>query len=387
MPYTVLNRDEHYTNEGPKRILALDGGGLRGILTLAVLLRVEALLKKRHGNDDRFRLCHYFDLIAGTSTGAIIAAALARGMTVNEVIASYNKLGSKVFRKSLFRQGFVRALYGKQSLVTELKEVFDKSTTMGSDSLQTGLLIVTKRLDTSSAWPISNNPNGRYFAGRSGRDTIPNKDYPLWQVVRASTAAPRFFVGESLDILRREGKKPASGTFVDGGVSPFNNPALQAFMFATLDGYNVKWPVGADNLLLISLGTGFRDPEVGVTSIEVGNAVKSLVALMDDCAALVETLMQWMSQSRTAREIDRELGTLNKDLISEQPLFTYQRYNVELSKSYLRDDLGVNLKTKDIASLTEMDAPENMKTLQTIGTIAGEKLVQAADFPSHFNLH
>lgn len=145
------------------------------------------------------------------------------------------------------------------------------------DSLQTGLLIVTKRLDTSSPWPISNNPEGRYFAGRPGRDTIPNKDYPLWKVVRASTAAPRYFVGESIDIVRRAGKKPASGTFVDGGVSPFNNPALQAFMFATLEGYKVKWPVGADKLLLISLGTGFRDPDVDVTSIEVGNAVKSLV--------------------------------------------------------------------------------------------------------------
>lgn len=112
-----------------------------------------------------------------------------------------------------------------------------------------------------------------------------------------------------------------------------------------------------------------------------------LVALMDDCAALVEALMQWMSQSRTARTIDRELGTLNKDLISEQPLLTYQRYNVELSKSYLRNDLGLNLKSKEIKSLTEMDAPENMKTLQIVGTQAGEKLVQPADFPSHFNLH
>lgn len=98
MPYTVLSRDEHYSSAGPKRILALDGGGLRGILTLAMLLRIEALIEKRHGNDDRFRLCHYFDLITGTSTGAIMEAALARGMTVNEVIEKYRQLGNKVFR-------------------------------------------------------------------------------------------------------------------------------------------------------------------------------------------------------------------------------------------------------------------------------------------------
>ena len=69
---------------GPKRILALDGGGLRGIVSLAFLKRIEALLKERHGDDPDFRLCHYFDLIAGTSTGAIIAAGLAVGMSVDD---------------------------------------------------------------------------------------------------------------------------------------------------------------------------------------------------------------------------------------------------------------------------------------------------------------
>jgi len=60
---------------GPKRILALDGGGLRGMLTLGFLRQIEEILRARHAGDPSFRLCHYFDLIAGTSTGAIIAAA------------------------------------------------------------------------------------------------------------------------------------------------------------------------------------------------------------------------------------------------------------------------------------------------------------------------
>ena len=70
---------ERLTAAGPKRILALDGGGIRGALTLGCLERIEAILRQRHRRPD-LRLCEYFDLIGGTSTGAIIAAALAIGL-------------------------------------------------------------------------------------------------------------------------------------------------------------------------------------------------------------------------------------------------------------------------------------------------------------------
>jgi len=79
MGYRILDRDEHFLADGrPKRILALDGGGLRGILTVGILAKLEELLRDRHGGSPDFRLCHYFDLIAGTSTGAIIAGAADR---------------------------------------------------------------------------------------------------------------------------------------------------------------------------------------------------------------------------------------------------------------------------------------------------------------------
>jgi patatin-like phospholipase/acyl hydrolase len=60
-------------------------------------------------------LCHYFDLIAGTSTGAIIAASLALGLGVEEVIGHYQRLGRAVFAKDWFRQGIVRARYDEKS--------------------------------------------------------------------------------------------------------------------------------------------------------------------------------------------------------------------------------------------------------------------------------
>ena len=78
--YRIKTRDEHWVADGtPKRILTLDGGGVRGILTLGYLERIEEILRERHNDSEDFRLCHYFDLIAGTSTGAIIAACLAKG--------------------------------------------------------------------------------------------------------------------------------------------------------------------------------------------------------------------------------------------------------------------------------------------------------------------
>ena len=59
MSYRVLTRDEHFQTTGPKRILALDGGGLRGMLTLGFLRQIEKILRARHGSDPSFRLCHY----------------------------------------------------------------------------------------------------------------------------------------------------------------------------------------------------------------------------------------------------------------------------------------------------------------------------------------
>ena len=387
MPYKIKTRDEHFQNDGtPKRILALDGGGLRGILTLGILGKIEALLREGQGDEEDFRLCHYFDLIAGTSTGAIIAAALALGMKVEEISKIYLELGQRVFEKSYFRQGFLRALYDEKALIAELKKVYGETTTLGSTDLKTGLLIVTKRLDSGSPWPIGNNPRGRYFGPRAGSHAIPNRDYPLWQVVRASTAAPRYFEPEEIEILRAPEKNPVRGQFVDGGVSPFNNPGLQAVMYATLDGFHVGWPMGADKILLVSVDTGLRNPSVTPSSITVGHAVKALLALMDDCGALVETLLQWMSTSPSARTIDRELADLRHDVIGQIPLLTYLRYNVELDSDSLKNDLGLDLSREQVEPLSEMDAPENMSMLKKIGDLVGEKKVHANDFPTVFDL-
>lgn len=391
MTYQIKTLKQHLDpTVGPKRILALDGGGLRGILTLGALSRLEALLKARHGNDPKFRLCHYFDLMAGTSTGSIIAAALALGWTVAEVEAAYFRLGAEVFRKSLFRQGLFNAKYGEEKLSEELQALFGADTTMGSSKLQTGLLVVTKRLDTGSVWPITNNPNGRYFSPRvsqsTGQMTIGNGEYPLWRVVRASTAAPIFFEPETFVIAEQPGRKPVQGSFVDGGASPYNNPALMALMVATLGGYRMGWPTGADNLLLVSLGTGRGDPGKKASKTAMGHGLEALVSLMDDALAMQLTMLQWMSHSPTAQPIDREVGDLAGDRLGGSAMMSYLRYDADLRESEVTKLLGRAIPADQMESLTKMDVPENLQVLHEIGRRLGDQQIKVEHFGAGFDL-
>ena len=385
MSFPKRTRDQHFSDNGPKRILALDGGGLRGILTLGIVKQIEEELRKRHGNDPSFRLGHYFDLIAGTSTGAIIAATLAIGWSVDEITRKYFELGARVFQRSLLRQGLFRAKYDEERLIEELKAVYGAETTLGSDKVLTGLLIIVKRLDSGSPWPVSNNPHGKFFRSREG-GTIGNGDYKLWQTVRASTAAPDYFDPEQITIAQLPNHPPIYGDFVDGGVSPFNNPALQAFMYATVGGYGINWKTGSDDILLVSVGTGAADPTVRRSEVAAAQAFRALLSLMDDCAAMQEMLLQWMSQSPTARNIDSEVDSLDGDLLGGVPLLSYLRYNVDLAAPPLADLLGEGAITIPTEHLTAMDAPENMQVLHQIGVAAGRRHVAGVHFPAVFDL-
>ena len=182
---------QHLSPGVPKRILALDGGGIRGALTLGYLQQIEDILRAQNNNDPDFRLCQYFDLIGGTSTGSIIASCLAIGMKVEDIRQMYFDLGGKIFAKkykwwNLFTiKDLIKASYDHGPLEEELKAVF-KNITLGSDQILTGLCIVAKRADTNSVWPLINHPNGKYFASNDGM----NRDILLWKAVRASAAAP-----------------------------------------------------------------------------------------------------------------------------------------------------------------------------------------------------
>jgi predicted acylesterase/phospholipase RssA len=374
----------------PKRLLALDGGGLRGVLTLGMLREVEAVLRARFGGDPDFRLCDYFDLIGGTSTGAIIAACLALGMSVDEVHGHYLALGDAVLKRSILRFGVVRSKYDGAKVARALKSVYGDRT-LASPDYRTGLLVMSKRLDTGSPWPLTNNPKAKYFGVRPNTRVVPNGEFPLWRVVRASTAAPHFFEPEFIEITkadRERGMAAVNGEFVDGGVSTGNNPALQMLMTATMEGFKFGWSTGADNMLVVSLGTGKANPALGLSSgikATAGiHAMRALASLMDDCSDLVETVMQWMSSSATAREIDRET-LLATPALGGTATLSYQRYNVLLDPDWCAKVLKQDWAAKDLAALEAMDEPDNIEALDALGRAAGAVLVKPEHFPAAFD--
>ena len=114
---------KRYRDERPRKLLALDGGGIRGVLTLQVLIRMEELLAEESGQGQDFRLCNFFDYIGGTSTGAIIAAGLALGMSAQELSDFYIATGPEMFEKAFILKR-LRYLYKKEPLAEELKETY-----------------------------------------------------------------------------------------------------------------------------------------------------------------------------------------------------------------------------------------------------------------------
>jgi patatin-like phospholipase/acyl hydrolase len=373
--------------DGPKRILALDGGGIRGALTIGYLEKIETILRLRYDRPD-LRLCDYFDLIGGTSTGSIIAAGLAIGKEVAELKELYLSLGKEVFTKN--RWGWTRiwrATFSETQLKAQLEKVFgdltlghnegDASVQVGDASIKTGLCVVTKRADKKgSTWPIINHPEGKYF-----RD---NRGMLLRGVVRASTAAPTYFKSEELDVGGGE-----IGAFVDGGVSMANNPALQLFLIATLKGFPFHWPTGEDNLLLISIGTGTWKPIAGVDAItgasKLSWAERIPSILMNDASRQNQLLLQYLSKTKTPWEIDSEVGNLSGDLLTHEPALTYLRYNAELETNPLQS-LGLGALVTKLDSLRKMEVGENCQDLITIGERASQTAVVPEHFPAAFDL-
>lgn len=239
-----------------RKLLALDGGGIRGILTLEVLARMEDVLCRKLGAGSDFVLGDYFDYVAGTSTGANIAAGVATGMPVAAMQDLYREASGKAFVKLRRHRVLARFRYKYPAagLAQVLQDQFGRDTTFGAPR-KTLLLAVLHNSETDSPWPLSSNPAAKYNDPTREDD---NSKTPLWQVIRASTAAPTFFPAEEVLLSPKPKHRKV---FVDGGITPFNNPAFQLFLQATLPEYRLCWPTGVNRLLLVSVGTGMTPQE------------------------------------------------------------------------------------------------------------------------------
>jgi patatin-like phospholipase/acyl hydrolase len=244
------SRDWHLFGPGPKRILSLDGGGVRGAITVAFLERIETLLSDRMGRE--VRLGDWFDLVGGTSTGALIAGALALGYRTDQIKDFYLKLAPFCFQPTRWGIPLFQAKFNADGLRSEILKIVENRP-LSSPDLITGLCVVTKRMDTCSPWILANNPRAPYWNDAPTHDG--NANYKLATLVRASTAAPHFFDPEAFPISKTE-----QGLFIDGGVTPYNNPSLALFQMATFKAFGICWPTGPDNLAVTSIGTGTYRP-------------------------------------------------------------------------------------------------------------------------------
>jgi patatin-like phospholipase/acyl hydrolase len=388
-----MTLQEHLSNKtAPKRMLALDGGGIRGALSLGYLQRIENILRKQNGNDKNFRLSNYFDLIGGTSTGSIIASCLAIGMSVDEIKSMYMDLGAQIFAKKykwwkIFQiDDLIKAAYNEKPLEEQLQKVFGDITLGDMDRIKTGLCIVAKRADTNSVWPITNHPGGKYYGSADGM----NKDIPLWKAVRASSAAPSYFLPQIIDV----GGGLSQAAFVDGGVSMHNNASMQLLMVATLQGFPFKWKWGADNLLLVSVGTGMSRWKEIPDNVKKNNILKWAQQLpdmfMQDASWNNQILLQWFSNSPTAWEIDGEIGKLENDYIGNPKkgggLLSYLRYNTWLDSDTLNPLMKKTYTQKDIDGLVEMSNAESRFELYDIGSKCAASEVKDEHFADTFKL-
>jgi len=208
-------------NKSIFRILAIDGGGLRGIYPAFLLKRIE----EEWPLDWRSK----FQLIAGTSTGAIIAAGLACGKSARDILSLYEKHASAIFRRRPFhRLGLMGSRYHKTGLKVALAEAFG-DTHLGDISVP---LII----------PATNIGNGCVHVFKSSYDPgfVRDKNVLVRDAVLASCSAPTYF----------DPSQVQEYALADGGLWA-NNPALVAAIDAKR---RMNTPL--DQLRVLSLGTG-----------------------------------------------------------------------------------------------------------------------------------
>lgn len=213
------------SNSKPQRfqILSLDGGGIKGLFSAAILAAIE--------EDSNVNIIDHFDLITGTSTGGIIAIGLGLGMRPRELVDFYVKYGPTIFPHwygAKWLQHWFSRKFSEKPLETALKACF-KDKTLGDS--KRALVI-----------PSYNIGEDDVYLFRTPHHSKLKRDYkvPAWKVALATSAAPTFFpCTREVDRIR----------LIDGGVWA-NNPTMVGIAEAigTLD-------LPLDALSILSIGT------------------------------------------------------------------------------------------------------------------------------------
>ena len=371
-----MHLEDKVKSSRPKKILSLDGGGIKGIITVEILAKIEAELRVKEDNPSLV-LADYFDFVAGTSTGALIATLVSLGKSTDEIRDFYLESGKDMFHRASWltkigsKFGYI---YNDKKLAKKIQNIVGKETILGSKTLKTLLLVVMHNATTDSPWVISNNPQAKYNdLASQGKKS--NLHLPLWQLLRASTAAPIYFPPEEIDVA---GEK---FIFLDGAITPYNNPTFQAYIMSTLKEYNLNWKKGEENLLVISVGTGITtliQPFLKLSNMNfIHQATKTVSHILNSVEYQQDLLCRVMGKCLVGHELDSEVGNLIDKESKEKKEFTYLRYNAQLDKKGLKA-LGLShLNPKD---LHQLDAVDKVHLLQEVGKAVAKYEVDVEHF-------
>lgn len=392
---TVPTLQEHLYGPAPKRVLALAGGGVRGIISIAFLERIEAELQERSGRRDDFRLSDYFDLVGGTSVGSILATLVAMGYRVSEIKALFKAWGPAIFHRPWFGIPGVTPRFSSRQLKKRSLQLLG-DTTLESPKFKTGFAIISKRVDTGSPWVLTNNPKSRYWEDPADASFVGNKRYRIADLIRASAAAPYYFAPKRIRVSSKD-----VGLFIDGGVSPYNNPALMLFMLAGIKGYGFNWQLGSDKLLLVSVGTGTyrmrQKPDLANRSSSAVFAANALTGLIGDGETLAMTLLQWLSDPKRRWEINSEIGQMEGELLGGSgdhdgraaPMLSFIRFDARLEDKWLGENCASAFNGPITAAVLEglqsLDRPHLMDDMYAVGAAAAKTQVTPDDFPATFD--
>jgi len=340
-----------------RRILSLDGGGVRGVFAIEILARIEELLRLKTGNQSAV-LSDYFDFVGGTSTGAIIATCVSWGMPMAQIRQFYQEKAREIFANAAWYLRY-KHKFVAHNITRLLCEQFvdddGQEALLGTSKLKTVLLVAMQNVSTGSAWPVTNNPFAKYNDPYSSPDS--NLRIPLWKLVRASTAAPTFFEPETIVMGAKGAEKQF--VFVDGALTPYNNPSLISFLTAALPCYRIEWPTGEHKLLVVSVGNGrSRTGDAlflskGMTLLYAARQVPK--ALMDGMSTQQDTLCRVLGKCLHGETIDSEVGDLIDQQVVPEKRFSYVRYNKTFTAEEIAEIRRISGSGFELDNLRLMD--------------------------------
>ena len=227
-------------------LLSIDGGGLRGILPASALVQLE----RQTGRPAR----ESFSFVAGTSTGAIIAAAIGAGIPAERILDLYLKRAQEVFPQrpwNILKRIVFGSMYSTRNLYRVLADELGPARAWTLNDSPIDLLITAKRVSDGMPWYfVRDKPTNSHCTGRLG----------LADCITASSAAPTYFQPWTIredPATRPPGCDPV-GALVDGGVGVAGNPVYQACVEAFFYSPDYR----PEETTVISLGTGrFTAPQ------------------------------------------------------------------------------------------------------------------------------